>query len=203
MGKGVPALKRNWPRYLLGFLLVALLVGGPLAYSRHRQTQFRNFRIVEDGKLYRSGQMSIGALQRTVEEYDVRTVINFESTKRERPLDAAEETFCRAHGIRYHRIRPREWSADAEGVVPAQTPVDQFLQIMDDPNSYPVLIHCFAGMHRTGSYCAIYRMEYQGWSTAEALQELKDLGYKNLDDEKDVLGYLEGYVPRWKRGGPR
>jgi tyrosine-protein phosphatase SIW14 len=196
-------VNRHWPRYLLSFLLLALLIGGPLAYSWHRQTQFRNFRIVEDGKLYRSGQMSISALQRTVEEYDIRTVINFESTKRERPLDAEEAKFCLAHGIRYIRIRPREWSADENGVVPAQTPVDQFLAIMDDASAYPVLIHCFAGMHRTGSYCAIYRMEYQHWSNVEALQELKELGYKNLDEEMDVLGYLEGYVPRWKRAKQR
>jgi protein tyrosine/serine phosphatase len=179
------------------------LIGGPLAYSWHRQQQFRNFRIVDDGRLYRSGQMSISALKRTIEEYDIRTVINFESTKRERPLDAEEEKFCLAHDIRYVRIRPREWWADANGVVPAQQPVDQFLKIMDDPNSYPVLIHCFAGMHRTGSYCAIYRMEYQGWTNAEALQELKQLGYENLDNEKDVLGYLESYVPRAKRSNPR
>ena len=34
---------------------------------------------------------------------------------------------------------------------------------MDDPDSYPVLIHCNAGLNRTGVMVAVYRMEYQGW----------------------------------------
>ena len=68
---------------------------------------------------------------------------------------------------------------------------------MDDSNRYPVLVHCFAGIHRTGAMVALYRMEYERWPTAEALDELRANGYRNLDDEWDVLGYLEQYRPRW------
>ena len=189
----------NLLRCLLGLLLVAFLIAGPLAYSSYRNTQFRNFRVVQDGKLYRSGQMSIPALQRTIEEYGIKTVISFDSLKRERPLDAEEEKFCFTHGIRHVRIKPREWLADEEGKIPAKEPVDQFLKVLDDPNAYPVLVHCFAGMHRTGAYCAIYRMEYQRWNNADAMAELKALGYKNLDKEDDVHGYLDTYVPRSQR----
>ena len=64
---------------------------------------------------------------------------------------------------------------------------------MDNPDNYPVLIHCFAGIHRTGAFCAIYRMEYEGWTNAEAIEELRACGYSNLDDEWDILGYLEQY----------
>jgi tyrosine-protein phosphatase SIW14 len=194
-------VRRNWPRYLLTLLVVGLLVAGPLAYSRHRASLYRNFRVVEDGRLYRSGQMSLPGLQRTIEEYGIRTVVSLRYAEKEgdRPPDWQEEEFCKAHGVRYVRVRPQAWSACADGAVPAQKPVDEFLKVMDDPSVYPVLIHCFAGMHRTGSYCAIYRMEYQGWNNFEALQELKSLGYKHLDDEKDVQGYLENYVPRHKR----
>jgi hypothetical protein len=42
-------------------------------------------------------------------------------------------------------------------------------------------------------------MECHGWSNAEAMHELKELGYDNLDREADVRGYLERYVPA--RGG--
>jgi protein tyrosine/serine phosphatase len=56
-----------------------------------------------------------------------------------------------------------------------------------------VLVHCCAGVHRTGAYCAIYRMEFEGWTNAEALAEMKALGYSNLDEEWDIRGYLESY----------
>jgi hypothetical protein len=48
---------------------------------------------------------------------------------------------------------------------------------------------------------AIYRMEYDRWPTAAALEELRACGYSNLDDEWDILGYLEQYRPRWWPSG--
>ncbi|HMC66841.1 MAG TPA: hypothetical protein VKI65_18035, partial [Gemmataceae bacterium] len=53
--------------------------------------------------------------------------------------------------------------------------------------------------HRTGAFCAVYRMEYQHWTNADAIQEVKDFGYSNLDDEWDILTYLEEYRPRWRQ----
>ena len=194
-------MKRKWSRILLGTLLLSLLVGGPYAYSRHRQSLYRNFRVVEEGKLYRSGQMSVEALQRTIKEYQIKTVISlrYATEAGGKPPDWAEEEFCRDNGIRYVRIRPKEWhSTTDDGVIPADAPVGEFLKVMDDPCVYPVLVHCFAGKHRTGAFCTIYRMEYQRWTNEDAMQETKSLGYTTLDDEKDIQGYLESYVPRWK-----
>jgi len=197
-------VNRSSLRYALGFALVAFIVGAPIAYSRYRQANYRNFRVVEEGKLYRSGQMSLSALKRTIEEYRIKTVISlrYADNEGERPPDWREEEFCKAQGIRYVRIRPREWHDLGEGFIPADQPVRQFLSVMDDKDTYPALIHCFAGMHRTGAFCSIYRMEYQRWSNADAMAELKSLGYANLDKEADVQGYLENYQPRWKRTSP-
>ena len=73
----------------------------------------------------------------------------------------------------------------------------KFRALLADPKNHPVLVHCFAGVHRTGAYAAIYRMEFERWSNARAIAELKACGYSNLDDEWDVLGYLEQYRPSW------
>jgi tyrosine-protein phosphatase SIW14 len=83
--------------------------------------------------------------------------------------------------------------------VPAAEGVRKFLALLDDPANHPVLVHCFAGVHRTGAYCAIYRMEYDRWSNARAIAEMCACGYRDLDDEWDLLGFLEEYQPRWKR----
>ena len=55
--------------------------------------------------------------------------------------------------------------------------IDAFLALMDDQSTYPVLIHCRAGLHRTGVLAALYRQEYEGWTSAEALRELKNHGF--------------------------
>ena len=66
---------------------------------------------------------------------------------------------------------------------------------MDDPANYPVLVHCYAGIHRTGTMCAVFRMDYQGWTNDEAMNEMRTFGYSMLDDHEDILSYLTRYHP--------
>ena len=112
--------------------------------------------------------------------------------------DWAEEQYCAKEELYYFRLPPKAWWA-TDGSVPAAENVRKFLEILDDPKYHPILIHCFAGTHRTGAYCAIYRMEYERWGNADAMQELFVAGYDNLFAEDDVSGFLEAYVPRWRR----
>lgn len=186
---------------LLSFLpagLVALsLVVLPLGYLRVREKHLRNVRVVEDGVLYRSGQLSPAGLERVIHDYGIRTVITFrdvEEGKATVPPDAWEDAFCARLGINHVRMPLRVWS-EQDGVVPADENVRRFLEVMADQKNYPVLVHCYRGVHRTGTYCAIYRMECQGWTNAEAMAELKELGYDNLDREEDVRTYLERFTP--------
>ena len=41
-------------------------------------------------------------------------------------------------------------------------------------------------------------MEYDHWDNNRAIEELKATGYTNLENEWDVLGYLEHYRPTWQ-----
>jgi protein tyrosine/serine phosphatase len=182
---------------VFGMAIAALIVGGPLGYASYRQGQLRHFRVVHDGVLYRSGQLSLAGLQRVVHDYGIRTVVTLRDadTLGKPAPDLEEEDYCRCHGLHYCRITPRHWDRP-DGTIPAEVGVRQFLAVMDDPANQPVLIHCFAGVHRTGAYCAVYRIEYEGWSNAAAIAEMKRCGYLNLDEELDVLGYVERYRRR-------
>lgn len=188
-------------RWLAGTLILLGIVGGPAAYSALRNRHFRNFRVVEDRVLYRSGQLSLAGLERIVSEYGIRTVVTLRDADiaGDPPPDLAEERWCQAQGLKHVRLRPQHWWSPNAAPPPAQQNIDTFLAVMDDPANHPVLIHCMAGIHRTGAHVAVFRMEYHRWSTAAALTELRQRGYRNLDSEEDVLGYLEGYVPRWAR----
>jgi protein tyrosine/serine phosphatase len=41
----------------------------------------------------------------------------------------------------------------------------------------PILVHCQHGADRTGVVMAMYRIIYQGWSKAQAIDEMKNGGY--------------------------
>jgi len=188
-------------RWLAAGLIALLVFGGPAAYSTYRNRHFRNLRVVEDHVLYRSGQLSLNGLEQVVGEHGIRTVITLRDSyvPGEPPPDLAEEMWCKSRGIKHVRLSPRRWWSADDRPPPAQENIDTFLNVMDNPANHPVLIHCMAGVHRTGAHVAVFRMEYHRWSTAAALAEVRLRGYSNLDGEEDVLGFLEGYVPRWKQ----
>jgi tyrosine-protein phosphatase SIW14 len=190
---------RIFVQTFLAVTMAALILGGPFAYRSWRERNYRNFRTVTPGVLYRSGQLSPAGLDAICRDYEIRTIITLREAHvpGEPAPDAHEEEFCKKQDIGHFRLPPKCWWSP-DGGVPAEENVRKFLEIMDDPNNHPVLIHCFAGAHRTGAYCCIYRMEYERWSTADALDELKRAGYSHLDEEEDVLGYLSSYQPRWK-----
>jgi protein tyrosine/serine phosphatase len=178
-----------------GSIIVVALIVGPVAFALHEQGQMRNFRIVRDGVLYRGGQPTIAGLQRVFHDYGIKTVVCLRDEKTD--SDRAEEAFCNSEGVTFVRIPPSGWS-DFGGNVPVEAGVRKFKDILSNPANYPVLVHCFAGIHRTGAYTAIYRMEFEHWSNEEAMAEMKACGYDTLEEELDILGYLEGYRPAWK-----
>lgn len=185
--------------HALGTLgLASLLITLPTVYSFEKKAHYRNFRVVEPQILYRSGRMTVDGLDRMIREFRIATVVTFRLYADGDPNpDPAEEEYCTARGIRYLKIATRKWSAEDGGPPPAAESVRQFLALMDRRAEFgPILVHCLAGKHRTGAFVAIYRMEYQGWTNAEALAEMREIGYDNIDSEEDVRGYLERYVPR-------
>ena len=116
-------------------------------------------------------------------------------------LDRAEEEFCNDAGIRFVRLPPRSWDGGA-GNADNDDNVRTFLEVMRDPANYPVLVHCFAGIHRTGAYCAVYHMEFHHWDNERAIADVIARGYSNLPEELDLLTFLEQYRPSWRKDEP-
>jgi tyrosine-protein phosphatase SIW14 len=188
---------------VLGVTTAGLVVAAPLVYASQRNTHLRNFRVVEDSVLYRSGQLTPAGLERVVHDRGIKTLITLRTTRvaGRLPPDSWEEEFCATHGLKHVRIPPRVWGADEKGEIPAEEAVREFLKVMDDRKNYPVLVHCFAGIHRTGTMCAIFRMEFHHWSADRAIAEMELYGFDPLDMKENIEGYLRSYAPRPKPAG--
>jgi len=182
----------------LAAVVAALVVAVPLLYSSYRQTNIRNFHVVEDGVLYRSGQLSPAAFARTLDENGIKLVITMRTARTESlpNPDAWEEAACAERGIKHVRLVPKVWGENEKGEIPADENVKKFLDLMDRRENHPVLIHCFAGIHRTGTMCAIFRMEYQGWTVDRAIEEMQLRGFAPEDMHQHIEAYLRGYRTR-------
>ena len=58
--------------------------------------------------------------------------------------------------------------------------IGQMLAFMNDPKNQPVFIHCEHGIDRTGLLVALYRVLYQGWTRADAHDEMVEMGHGML-----------------------
>lgn len=186
------------PRYLRNSfvtIILGLLVGVPWGYASWRHERYRNVHVVRAGVLYRSGQLTVEGLQRLIHDHGIKTVVTLRFAKEpSKPSpDLREERFCKSQFVKHFRLRHKAWEADDKSV-PAEANIQQFFEIMSDPANHPVLIHCFAGIHRTGSFCALYRMEFENWRNDDAIREMVAIGYS--DYHKDVFRFLHNYEPR-------
>jgi protein tyrosine phosphatase (PTP) superfamily phosphohydrolase (DUF442 family) len=201
----------NTVRRLLGVGIALLVTAVPITYHRYVYTHGKRLRVITPGKMYRSGEMTAAGFREAVEQLGIRTIINLqdEYPDPDLPLDylsfgtVKESRLCRELGVRYIFLPPDLISRRR---VPAERPatIDQFLAQLDDPSIYPVLIHCRAGLHRTGVMAAVYRMEYEHFSRDEALRELKGHGFGEFASTAAndyIVQYILTYEPGQRRGG--
>ncbi len=189
------------PHYLrvtFGLAIAFLISAGPLWYYSQHNRAYRNFHVVEEGVLYRSGQLNLAGLRRLIHDYGFKMVVSLRDG--DKTNDIEEEQYLKMEtDVNFKRIPPRAWWA-SDGSIPAEIGLAEFREVMADPANYPVLVHCYAGIHRTGAVCAVRRMDHDGWTNEQAIKEMRNLGY--TAEHMDVLPYLRKYRPKTETTAP-
>ena len=171
--------------------LILLAAAAPVVIAVREQRAVRHFAAVTPGVLYRSAQLPVEGLKRVVHDHGIRTVI---CIRDESATVEAERAWCQRNEVEFTRMPARNWDG-----VPGASRIDPclraFLDVVRDPERQPVLVHCFAGVHRTGGYVAVYRMEVEGWSNRDAVEEMRAMGYDRIDTDLDIRQYIDTYRP--------
>jgi hypothetical protein len=198
-------------RWTLGVLIATLVLVVPVVHYRWEYTHAKRLREVTPGRFYRSGEMTADGFTEAVRQFHFRTIVNLQDEYPDPDLpwgyfgggQIKESELCRRLGVRYVYIAP---DLIPRRRVPEHRPkaIERFLNLLDDPSVYPVLIHCRAGLHRTGVMTAVYRMEYCGWNADQAIEELKANGFGEWPctaANDYITQYILSYKPglRWKQ----
>jgi hypothetical protein len=202
-------MTKTWRVALVVGAAVALFGVAPYVYFRSVYTHGKRLHEVVPGRVYRSGQLTVAGFTEVVQRYGIRTIVNVQDDNPDPDLFVSfwgsktirESELCARLGVRLVQIAPDLVSRRA---APGERPraIDEFLAVLDREDTYPVLIHCKAGLHRTGILTAVYRMEYQGWSHSAAYHELKGLGFGSWACTS-ANDYVSQYVLSYRPGSRR
>jgi protein tyrosine/serine phosphatase len=182
---------------IIGILLffVALLFGGKYFYDININ---HNFETITEGKVYKSGVIPPDELETYVKKYKIKSIVDlrFPGTGDDvnNPEDAAE---LEAEKIAIAKIKGVNYFNDGSDQVPTKDNLHLFYKIMDNPNNYPVLIHCYHGVGRAELYSAVYRIEYENWDNDEARTSTRFLTkWSSFDLGKPKGDFLHNYIAR-------
>jgi protein tyrosine/serine phosphatase len=145
--------------------------------------KIRNFGQMDD-RFYRGGQpekedyASLAAL-------GVDTVIDLRNDAEEWSKTEAE-----AAGMKYVNISMSGWK------YPKDSDVTRFMEVMNEPSTGTVYVHCKAGKHRTGLAGAVYRLNEYGWEYDEAYKEMKKYDYSSWPVHFNIKAYVKNYYKR-------
>jgi len=196
----------NGIRWTLVGLLLVVVVVLPVVHHRASYAHSKRLRTVTEGRVYRSGQLTADGFADAVQKHGIRTIVNVQDDVPDPDVELGffdrrtikESELCRQLGVRYVQLSP---DLIPRRQIPAHHPkaIDDWLAVLDDPTAYPILIHCKAGLHRTGCLVGVYRMEYEGWTPVEAHLELKKNGFGDsacTSANDYVKQYILTYKPR-------
>lgn len=185
-------------RLLQSFLLffVALVA----AYVWFVHVNYR-FETISEGRVYKSAAIPPEKLQEFIRGTGIKTVIDLRDPGVQdalnpanlQEIEAEAEALAKIGGVRHINIPSRQ--------VPTKKTLSRFFEVLDDAQAYPVLIHCHHGTGRAEIYSALYRVEFEGWSNADARARTRPVvafaGYRSAFADGEPKGdFLMHYTPR-------
>ncbi len=151
---------------------VAASPGLPNLY-RVNASLYRSAQPTKEGFVFLGAQASLANADGAI-----KTVVSLRAVDDDAPIVPA------ASGLRLEQIRFKTWHPEDEDVV-------KFLRIATTPALQPVLVHCQHGSDRTGTMVAIYRITFEGWTKAQATDEMINGGYGFHPMWQNLLRYIE------------
>lgn len=117
----------------------------------------------------------------------IKTVIDL----REDPEDY-EKANVEALGMRYVNIPM------IAKKYPQSSQVEEFLKLVDDPETGKFFVHCAGGRHRTGVMGAVYRFNHYKWDFDQVYAEMKKYDFYTRWGHGDMKKFVQDYAASFK-----
>jgi protein tyrosine/serine phosphatase len=138
--------------------------------------------------LIRTPQPDAGDLRELHAEHGVKTVLNLRGEQPERD-------WFKEEGIGVRAIKAQWVHLPVSGSHPPKPDeLRVFFALVEDPQRWPIVVHCQGGIHRTGAFIALFRIQYEGWSGDRAVEEMEDRYFNwTTRDRSEIKEWLRRY----------
>jgi len=186
-------------------LLGIILLLGIAFYVWHVHFNYR-FEEISKDKVYKSALINPDRLESFLLENNIKTVVDLLDPGVQDRLNPAKQIQIDEEDKAIQAINKKnnlniQHVNIASGQVPTKATLTKFFEVLDKEENYPILIHCYHGTGRAQMYSALYRIEYENWSNADARAKtrvvVEGLGYRSSFSDGKVKGdFLMNYQPR-------
>ena len=178
----------KFPPALIAILAMVFAVS-TASVAKEKISNFPNIKIKNfgqmDDRFYRGARPDEGDYK-ALAELGIKTIIDLTDNSREYEQPAVE-----AAGLRYVNIPMLDKS------YPSIEQVNEFLKVVDDPETGKFFVHCAGGRHRTGVVGAVYRFTKDKWSLDQVMAEMEryefNSGYGHSKQKDFVKDYWEQF----------
>lgn len=174
--------------------LAAVIGGGAWVWAEYFQTY--HLAAVQEGILHRDGNRGLREFETAIRKVKAKTVISLiddqELSDPKKPQFAQELELCKEQGVRVVRIPVKL------GGWPTSDDVRKFLEVVQQNQNQPVLVHCAQGVRRTGMMAAAFQESVLGWDDKKAKASLLTFGHSDRT-AKDVERFIDVYNAKEKK----
>jgi hypothetical protein len=187
----VPSASPGWSRagVVAGMVVLSLALDFAGRGLFWYQRPLHRLREVVPARIFISAMPTYRGLELAHRRHHIKTIINLfpEYTPERSPLAPEELRFVRDHGL---NLVSNELTDDPSG----EEFLARTLEIAQDPDAWPILVHCHASMDRSPAWMGLYRFAVQGWPLADAIREIEV--HRGLRPKASVTLLYNRMIPR-------
>ncbi len=158
-----------------------------VSFAKKTESNFPDIKIKNFGRMderfYRGARPKPEEFK-SLAALGIKTVIDLTDNSREEEQPAAE-----AAGLRYINIPM------VDKGYPDLEQINEFMKVVDDPNTGKFFVHCAGGRHRTGVVGAVYRFTRSNWTYDQVMTEMNNYEFGSGYGHGKQKDFVENY---WK-----
>ena len=173
-----------------GFIAMGLLsfLGFGTSKANAWNIPIKNFGEVVPGQIYRSAAPDFVSLQTACQEIKFKAILDLRDGWALAEWRGWAYVLKSRLGITAYNI------AFDDKSYPRQIDVQVALQILQNEENWPILVHCQGGRHRTGGIIAEYRKRVQRWTPEKAYKEAKQYDLYGRFGHQDWVDFVRSEV---------